>query len=163
MHARHTGCLRHWTTDPADIDHALQVATAADTVVIDPAWQQPQDSQPPCSADQNAVCCIMLGMHRRASSSDGWLLNPRSDRPDQAMGKQLATFMAEYEGHGKAIQENWRRTASKREPWTKAAIKSKRPLSRHWVLNWQPCTCLNPARILRRNEPTTGSPPMPAL
>ena len=85
-----------------DIAHAWSVALAPDTVTINLVASEltihgveiPMSKTPLFYYGWYANQCL---------SSDGWVTNPRSNKPDKNQGKQLAKIMWEHHGHAKAI------------------------------------------------------------
>ncbi|NVC95780.1 hypothetical protein FC650_19580 [Vibrio natriegens] len=52
-----------------------------------------------------AIYWLWYAKKRISEQNDGWVLNPPSNRPSQALASELITLMENYGGHGRAISE----------------------------------------------------------
>jgi len=89
---------------PGDLTAALQLAAAPDTVDIDlRAMTLHLHSLPVPMGGTPFFYYAWYAMQRR--DGDGWVTNPASNRPDRAVGGELAALMERYDGHARAIND----------------------------------------------------------
>jgi hypothetical protein len=91
-------------TDTGDLARALELAGAADSVVIDlnEMTLSIRGLNVPISRTP-LFYYAWYAMHR--IEGDGWMTNPASNRPDMASGRDLIELMSRFDGHAKAIND----------------------------------------------------------
>lgn len=88
----------------ASLPAALALAQAGDTVNIDLARMELSIHGLRIPVSKTPLFYYAWYAQQRLTS-DGWVSNPASNRPDRDAGRALATLMLEYGGHAKAIND----------------------------------------------------------
>lgn len=90
--------------EPGNLEAALVLARAADTVVIDlPAMTLAIRGLPIPTSGTPLFYYAWYAKSRLCG--DGWITNPASNRSDRAAGEELIQLMTRFDGHARAIND----------------------------------------------------------
>jgi hypothetical protein len=87
-----------------NLSDALVLATRGDSIVIDLNEMELTVRGLPVPVSRTPLFYYAWYALSRAAG-DGWITNPASNRPDLAVGQELAKLMDRYGGHAKAIND----------------------------------------------------------
>ena len=91
-------------SEPADLERALELACAQDSVLID--LTQMTLSLRGLDVPMSGTPLFYYAWYAMNKiSGDGWITNPATNRPDRVAGVQLVELMSRFGGHAKAIND----------------------------------------------------------
>jgi hypothetical protein len=90
--------------EPGNLDAALELAHAEDSVVIDlPAMALAIRGLPVPTSGTPLFYYAWYAKWRL--DGEGWITNPASNRPDRVAGEELILLMSRFDGHARAIND----------------------------------------------------------